>query len=84
MDSSTEREIEFSPDLEINVVNHPVAEILVEVHHTELVHDVEFASSVEVQDAVEGPRMMIKVILILLQRKGVAKVQNLKKYNFSE
>ena len=74
----------MSLDLEIDIVNHPILQFLVEIHHTKLVQNMQFASPVEVQDAVEGPRMMIKVILILLQRKGVAKVQNLKKYNFSE
>ena len=74
----------MSLDLEIDIVNHPILQFLEEIHHTKLVQNMQFASPVEVQDAVEGPRMMIKVILILLQRKGVAKVQNLKKYNFSE
>ena len=37
----------------------------------------EFSSSVEVEDAVEGARMTIKIILVFLQGEGVAQIQDL-------
>ena len=64
----------FSLDLEIDIVNHPILQVLVEIHHTNLLQNVEFSSSVEVEDAVEGARMTIKIILVFLQGEGVAQI----------
>ena len=69
--------IEFILDLEIDIVNLPILQVLVEIHHTKLVQNVKFASSVEVEDAVEGARMAVKIILVFLQGEGVAQIQDL-------
>ena len=61
------RKIQFLVNLEIDIVNHPILQVLVEVHHTKLVQNVKFASSVEVEDTVEGARVAVEVILVLLQ-----------------
>ena len=69
--------IEFILDLEIDIVNLPILQVLVEIHHTKFVQNVKFASSVEVEDAVEGPGMTVEIILVFLQGEGVAQTENL-------
>ena len=60
------REIQFLMNLEIDIVNHPILQVLVEVHHTKFVQNVKFASPVEVEDTVEGAGVTVEVILVLL------------------
>ena len=78
--------IKFSLDLEIDIVNHPILQVLVEIHHTKFVQNVKFTSSVEVQDTVEGAGVTVEIILVFLQREGVAQIEDLqiKKYMMVE
>ena len=69
--------IELSLDLEIDIVNHPILQFLVEIHHTKLVQNMQFASPVEVEDAVEGAGPTVKIILVFLHREGVAQIEDL-------
>ena len=56
--------------LEIDIVNHPILQFLVEIHHTKLVQNMQFASPVEVEDAVEGPGMTVEIILVSSREKA--------------
>ena len=63
--------------LEIDIVNHPILQFLVEIHHTKLIQHMQFSSSVEVEDTVEGAGVMVEIILVLLQGEGVAQIEDL-------
>ena len=65
--------------LEVYIVNHPEVQILAEVHHAELLCDVQLARPVEVQDTIECSRVPVKIILVFLERKCIAKIQYLQK-----
>ena len=71
--------IELSLDLEIDIVNHPILQFLEEIHHTKLVQNMQFASPVEVEDAVEGAGPTVEVILVFLQGEGVTQLENLQR-----
>ena len=71
--------IKFSLDLEIDIVNHPILQVLVEIHHTKFVQNVKFASPVEVEDAVEGAGPTVEIILVLLQGEGIAQLEDLQR-----
>ena len=65
--------------LEVDIVNHPEVQILAEVHHTQLLSDVQLARPIEVQDTIECSRVPVKIILVFLERKCIAKIQYLQK-----
>ena len=71
------RKIQFSLDLEIDIVNHPILQVLIKIHHTKFVENVKFARSVEVEDTVEGAGVTVEIILVLLQGEGVAQIEDL-------
>jgi hypothetical protein len=53
--------------LQVYVINHPVVQVLAEVHHAELLHHVQLSGPVKVENAVESARMAVKIELILFQ-----------------
>ena len=69
-------------NLQINILDHPVLKVLTKVNDTHLLQDVQFPSPVKVQDAIKSSGMTVKIILIFLQRKCIAKVQYLKRGSF--
>ena len=71
--------IEFSWDLEIDIVDHPILQFLVEIHHTKLIQHMQFSSSVEVEDAVEGAGPTVEIILVFLHGEGVAQLEDLRR-----
>ena len=61
-------ELAEAADLNVVLVNHPELEVVEVVEGADLVDYVETAGAVVAQDAVEGDRVPVKVVLVLLTR----------------
>ena len=53
--------------IKLRLFNAPVEEIITESQDAHVISDVEFTSSVEVEDSIEWSRMSVKEVFILLQ-----------------
>ena len=65
-------ELAEAADLNVVLVNHPELEVVEVVEGADLVDYVETAGAVVAQDAVEGDRVPVKVVLVLLTRPSTA------------
>ena len=63
--------------LQVQFINAPVVQVLLEGYRTALLSQVKFPSPVEVDDGPEVPGMSVEVVLVVLRVELVAELQDL-------
>ena len=63
--------------LQVQLVNTPVVQVLLEGYRTALLSQVKFPSPVEVDDGPEVPGMSVEVVLVVLLVELVAQLRDL-------
>ena len=61
---------------QVELIDAPVVEVLLEGYRAALLPKVKFTSTVEVNDSTEVPGVSVKVVLVVLQTELVAEVQD--------